>query len=211
MTKSMTKPQAPNSRGFTLLEAIVVLVITSLVAAVAIQGFGIVLGSRVSMAAAVDRMVPALLARNLVADPLSGIIPDYKERNFVFSGARQRLRGLTIRPLDGVAGAPRPFELRFAALSGGAGTALLYINDQGREIEISRWSGTTGRFYYRDVSGAWLDQWPPPRDSTAPQTPWLIRAETGQPDHPNIIAYVAGPHDRQFRIDDIMGGRTVDQ
>lgn len=199
----MTSEKIIGDRGFTLVEALVVLVITGLLALTAVQGLGIILGSRSSMSVAVDRLQPTILTRAIIVDPLSGVIPDYKDKPNVFVGNQSRIRGMTTRPVNGIAGAPRPFQLRFSAVGGGDATALIYTNDRGQDFELDRWPGQGGRFSYRDISGPWVAQWPLPQDDTAPQTPWLIRLDTGNLERPTIVVYVASPHDRRFRIQDV--------
>jgi prepilin-type N-terminal cleavage/methylation domain-containing protein len=200
------------ARGFTLVEAVVVLVITGLVASVAMQGFGTILGTRATMTREVGRLHDIIIERNLISEPLRGIIPDYKEQPNVFKGGTRDLRGLTIRPLDKAAGAPRPFQVRFAYDLGQDETALVYVSDRGETYTVSQWSGNVGRFTYRDISGAWTETWPPSDDDTLPQTPWLIRAETGLDSNPVVVVFVSSPHDRRFRIQDVgLAGTTAER
>lgn len=190
------------SRGFTLVEALVAILITGLIAAVTIQGLGSILSIQSSMSNQADRLHWTMVEHNIVIDPLKGIFPDYKDRPYVFRGSPQRIAGLTIRPLNDEPGAPRPFALRFASVESGLSTALIYTTDRGAEIEIARWQGRTGAFSYRDISGDWSQQWPPNDDESLPQTPWLIRVETGLESNSTIVAFVSSPHERRFRIQD---------
>lgn len=194
---------APSRAGFTLLEALVVLAIAGLVAAVMIQGFGAVLAVRGSVAANVDDLRRVVLERSIITDPVIGIIPDYKDRPWVFQGGRQSLQGLTIRPLNGPAGAPRPFRLFFEYDRATNQTALRYAEDEGLPQDLARWTGDVGAFAYRDISGEWVEAWPPPFDDTAPQTPWLVRIASGLETNPVMVAYVASPHERAYRIEDL--------
>lgn len=189
--------------GFTLLEALVVLAIAGLVAAVMIQGLGMVLAVRGSVAANVDDQRRTVLERSIIAEPLIGIVPDYKDKPWVFKGGRQSLQGLTIRPLNGAAGAPRPFRMFFEYDRGRNQSALRYAEDEGQPQDLARWTGDVGAFAFRDISGDWVEAWPPPFDDNAPQTPWLVRVSTGLEASPTIVAYVASPHERPYRIEDL--------
>ncbi|MDX2221969.1 MAG: prepilin-type N-terminal cleavage/methylation domain-containing protein [Rhodospirillaceae bacterium] len=200
------------ARGFTLLEALVVLAIAGLVAAVMIQGFGTVLAVRQSVAANVDDLRRVVLERNVIVDPLTGLIPDYKDAPGVFRGGRQSLEGLTIRPLNGPAGTPRPFRLSLEYDRARNETVLRYLEEPMPSQDLARWPGDVGSFAYRDISGDWVEAWPPLFDENAPQTPWLVRLSSGLASNPVMIAYVASPHERAFRIEDLgMPGMDDDR
>src|SRR5690606_26722337 len=77
--------------GFTLLEALVVLVLTSLVSMVLVQGFGLLLGARASVQDKLVGIDEAVLEQSLFLEPLRGVVPDYPDRPHVFAGDAQRL------------------------------------------------------------------------------------------------------------------------
>jgi general secretion pathway protein J len=193
----------PAAAGFTLLEALVVLIITGLVSSVVIQGFGAILATRTSFAGAITEIQSRIIERNIIADALRGVIPDYREKPNVFRGSRNVIQGLTTRPLDHRAGAPRPFIMEFAYSQGTDQTELRYRSSGNDVVVLARWRGQAGAFAYRDLDGNWFDMWPPSPDETLPQTPWLIRVDTGIENNESIITFVASPHERKYRIQDV--------
>jgi len=195
-------------RGFTLLEALVVLVITGLISVVLVQGFGLLLGARTSVQDKLVAVDEAVVQQNLFLEPLRGIVPDYLERPHIFAGQAQRLRGLTVRPLQGRAGAPVPFSMSITYDSSSNLTALVYQESNTEPLVVGRWEGRTGAFSYRDLQGEWREAWPPPNDFRAPQTPWLVRIERGTGFPKNMIASVGGAHRRPLRFRDTPFGPT---
>src|SRR3954471_16161054 len=103
--------KAPQSSGFTLLETLVVLVITSLISVVLVQGFGLILAARTSVQTKLVDVDQAVLQRNLFLEPLRGILPDYPNRPHIFVGESRKLSGLTVRPLQERFGGPVAFTM----------------------------------------------------------------------------------------------------
>src|SRR5689334_15080098 len=101
------------ARGFTLLEVLVVLMITSMVSVILFQGLGSILAIRNSAGATVLDLRNLVLQRNIISDPIRGIIPDHARGEHIFAGDAHEMHGLTIRALGEAAGAPRPFDLSF--------------------------------------------------------------------------------------------------
>ncbi len=193
-------------RGFTLLEALVVLIITSLVSVVLVQGFGLLLGARTSVQDKLVSVNEALLQQSLFLEPLRGIVPDYPERPHQFVGAPDRLHGITIRPLQGRAGTPVPFTLTISYDSRSDSSSLTYQEDNSPPLVVGSWPGRKGGFSYRDLTGEWTPTWPPKNSLDAPQTPWLIRLEKGTGFPANMVAGVAGTHRRPLRFRDTPFG-----
>lgn len=193
-----------DSAGFTLLETIVVLVITALVSVVLVQGMGLVLSARTSVE---NKLVDAdqyILQRNVLLDPLRGVIPDYPERPNIFNGQLRMVHGFTVKPLQERLGSPVGFTMAMDYDSGANETVMTYREDKSDPIVIARWPGNVGAFYYRDRAGPWNESWPPPGtgDNPVSQTPWLIRIEMGEGTPSSLIASVDGSHRRPLRMID---------
>jgi hypothetical protein len=195
--------------GFTLLEALVVLIITSLVSVVLIQGFGLVLSARTSAQNKLVAVDEAVLEQNLFLEPLRGILPDFPEKPNVFGGDAQRLHGITTRPLQGRTGTPVRFSLSMDYNTGSNMTSLIYAEEGMPPLRLGSWEGGKGAFSYRDRSGPWTDVWPPPGSPDAVQTPWLIRIEKGSGFPENLVASISGPHQRRLRFMDTPMGASV--
>ena len=71
-----SRDQNPTARGFTLLEVLVVLVITALVSVVLMQGMGLVLGLRDNLGDKLLELDQLSLERNRIILPLEGLVPD---------------------------------------------------------------------------------------------------------------------------------------
>ena len=194
------------NRGFTLLEALVVLVITGLVSVVLVQGVGLLLATRTSVQEALVGIDVAVIEQNLFLEPLRGIVPDYSEREHIFAGEAKRLRGLTTRPLQARSGTPVPFTLTINYDAGNNLSTLAYQEDNTPALPLGSWQGETGAFAYRDMTGPWLEAWPPENNPRAPQTPWLVKIERGIGFPKNMIASVNGTHRRPLRFRDTPFG-----
>ena len=195
----MTARPRITQAGFTLFEMIVVMVITSLMGAVLLQGFSIILGTRLSVTNTIANLQGLILNQNIPVDPLRGILPDYKNNPNQFRGQARTLTGQTLRPLLSPVGAPTPFRMTLD-YNAGSDTTLLIYEEPGRpKAELAQWPGNSQTFKYRDVSGPWQSIWPPP--ASVSQTPWLIWIDVGPTVTP-LIAAVTGPHDRVTRLED---------
>ncbi|MCB2106166.1 MAG: prepilin-type N-terminal cleavage/methylation domain-containing protein [Rhodobacteraceae bacterium] len=203
------KRRSSGAAGFTLLEALVVLVITSLVSAVVIQGFGMILSIRDSVASSVIGLESTVIERSIMSDAIKGVIPDYPENPNVFRGQRTVLSGLTVRSIRGPFGVPRPFRMEIAHDAARNQSSLQYTENAGPTITLAQWPGQAGSFAYRDITGDWKDVWPPQGDETAPQSPWLVRIQSGLAMNRDIVVYVASPHERRFRIEDAGLGASA--
>jgi len=194
------------TRGFTLLEALVVLVITGMISAVLVQGLSLLLNARTSVQDKLVAVDETIIQQSLFLEPLRGVVPDYPERPHVFVGEAQRLHGLTARPLQARAGTPVPFTLTIAYDGRLNQSTMTYQEDNTEPLLIGSWEGAEGTFAYRDITGAWRESWPPEDDPRAPQTPWLIRLAKGTGFPANMVASVEGTHRRPLRFRDTPFG-----
>lgn len=187
--------------GFTLLETLVVLVITSLVSVVLVQGFGLMLAARGSVETELVEADQFILQSSLVLEPLRGVVPDYVERPNVFAGAARTLHGLTVKPLRERPGSPVGFAMTLDYRTDSNETVVTYSEQGAAPVILGRWRGNSGSFSYRDRTGGWTSAWPPAAVVTndSVQTPWLIRVETGGDKPSSLIASVNGAHRRPAR------------
>ncbi len=192
--------QRPAAAGFSLFEMLVVLVITSLMGAVLMQGFGIILATRMSVSNTISNLQQVVLSQNIIVDPLRGILPDYEKNPNQFRGQSRNLSGQTLRPLLSPSGAPTPFKMTLDFDSSSGAMTLIYEEPGRPKAELARWVGNTAEFKYRDITGPWASNWPPP--SGSPQTPWLIWIDIG-PSLAPLIASIDGPHTRVTRLEDM--------
>ena len=187
-------------KGFTLLEVIVVLMISGLISVILIQGLSLVLTTRLRVNDALSDLDVKGVQANILSTPLRGVLPDYTDGPNVFLGAKTQLRGLTLSPLQGTYGAPTGFgmSIEFAGLENV--TTLTYSERGYEPIELARWPGNVGEFSYLGRKGSWKEAWPPPGDDIK-QAPRTIRLVTGLQETAFVVR-VMGPHDRVGRLQD---------
>lgn len=196
----MTKHTHQLRRGFTLLEVIVVLTITSLITAILMQGLSIVLDTRLRVARELVRIETLSLQSSIIKSPLVGVLPGFDESKDSFSGQERRLRGLTLTPLRGTIGAPTSFEMFLQYISKDDATELVYIEEGYEPVRLAKWEGDSGAFSYRGRSGDWRKSWPPNPSALYPdelfkQTPISIQIVSGLPLFSSVTR-VMGPHER---------------
>jgi len=190
-------------RGFTLLEVIVVLMISSLITAILFQGLSLILDTRFRVINALTRIESVGLQESIVTTPLRGMLPDHKGELGVFAGDERRLKGLTLSPLYGTIGAPTAFAMTLDHNITEDETLLIYVEVGYDPVVIARWPGDIGAFSYLGRKGDWEKRWPP--FSAAPDTiqvPRTVRLDTGSEIRPTHVVRVMGPHNRLVRLQD---------
>lgn len=189
-----------SNRGFTLLEVIVVLMISGLIAAILMQGLSIMLETRLRVSGTIDNLEQAGIQTSIVTTPIRGLLPDYLDGPDVFVGDKKRIRGLTLSPLQGTAGAPTGFGMILDYDIVDDMTSLTYYERGYDPLIIAQWPGQQGEFSYRGRAGDWAETWPPQRDGIK-QTPRSVMLATGLQDTAYVIRVMA-PHDRVGRLQD---------
>lgn len=192
-------------RGFTLLEVIVVLMISSLIATILVQGLSLVLDTRFRVMGALTRIETEGLQTSIIVTPLRGLLPDHKDELGVFAGNTRQLKGLTLSPLHGTIGAPTPFAMILEHKTGDDETTLNYFENGYEPVELARWPGNVGEFSYVGRKGVWQNRWPAVLPTAAEkmlQVPRTIRLDTGLETRPVHVVRVMGPHNRPLRLQD---------
>lgn len=194
----------PGQRGFTLLEMLVVLVLTALVVGIVFEGLGRVADLRVRLARHLDGALDAAITGSWFRSSLAALQTDLQGAPDVFRGGPQEMSGLTLKPVDLPAGAPAAFAWRLTADAASATTRLGYRGADGAWREIAAWPGTGARFLYAGPDGEWRDEWPPPLSGGStplgqvvsrqrPQLPRFVRLEGGTgAEARSIVATILG-------------------
>lgn len=144
--------------GLTLLELLVVLVLTSLLGTLVIQGTGFFLG-RYETATRVGKTSASIaLQRHWFASTVGGMVPSVRATRR-FEGRETAFEGTTLRPLAGQPG--QPTRVRWSIDPNDAGAALVVYAEEGRLT----WTVLTVRkpglsFEYADAAGRWYARWP---------------------------------------------------
>lgn len=176
-------------RGFTLVEMLVVLVLTGLVVGLLFEGLSRVADLRVRLVRHLDGALDSAVVGAWFRGSLAALTPDYLGQPGVFAGSAGEMSGLTLQPLDQPAGTLSPFGWRLAADAARGVTRLSYRGLDGSWREVAAWPGAGGRFLYAGPDGDWRSDWPPPLAGGArpgqatviqqPQLPRFVRLEGG--------------------------------
>jgi general secretion pathway protein J len=194
--------------GFTLVEVLVVLVITSLVSVVLMQGLGLILNLQDNLGAQLTDIQRAVIQRNTVLQPLQGVTPDFSEGEHEFKGDQTSVSGLTTLPLLRSAGRPTPFTLRLVYDERSQTNRLVYREENDPEIVLLDWEGAQANFrYIGDAKAGWTTVWPPKLSAMTapgqitevrpPQLPELIYLDTASEE---VIDLAAAMLTRRNRV-----------
>ena len=177
----MSKYASPlsSSSGLTLLEMLVVMIITSLVAALLMQAFASMLDMRGRLLTHVEYQDHAARSTRWFRESVRGLVaelpaPDRQQR--LFSGTPQGFRGTSVAGPDLAAGTTQLIEWRLEA--GKKGRQLVYLGEFDHRFVILKLNIDSTAFYYMDGKGSWHSHWPPQqlRDNS-PQLPRAVRLQ----------------------------------
>jgi general secretion pathway protein J len=200
----------PKSRGFTLLEVLVVLVIVSLISVVLMQGLGLVLNLRNSFGGLILDMDREIVKRNLMRQPIVGLVPDFDGGDDTFRGQPEELRGLTLQPLLRRTGRPTPFSMALSYDPSTKTNTLTYQELGDEPVVLAEWPGSQARFQFMGIEPGWLPVWPPEEptnfatsqmitDIKSPQLPELIYLDTQSDQEPALAVAMASRRNRMPR------------
>jgi prepilin-type N-terminal cleavage/methylation domain-containing protein len=160
-------------KGFTLMEMLVVLILTGLISTLLIQGLTHVLGLRIRFLSQLEKQTTETLQAHWFREISRSLVPDHPSGKNIFSGTEQGFQGLSFASLSGIKGVPTPVFIELVYKSGNIFLQYKETNPNaliGDETfaawEIARWTGHGGRFSYLDRSGRWHSHWPPPIDKS---------------------------------------------
>ncbi len=143
--------------GFTLLEVLVSLVITTLLATLVFQGLGLFLSTTDNVRRAADEATARALRQTWFAESLRGLVA-YFDGPEAFRGDARSLSGVSLSSLGAEPGLPRRIHWSIDA-----GGELLRYRALGQDWPVYRDVGEQLYFDYVDRSGASLSQWRPDR------------------------------------------------
>ena len=188
------RQRARRSRGFTLLEMLVTLVVVSLVAGVLGQAlFQLARIERLLEGGQLSSMADAVRA-NWVRSAIEFLLPGEEGSSERLVGSERELEGLSadvpMLPAPGLA--KLHLRLEFDAAAGATQLQLLDTaasqGQAGEPVVLLSWPGREGRFRYLDDAGVWHENWPLPLKSSAAGLPRAILLETGLPALPAVVA-----------------------
>ena len=181
-----------HSSGFTLLEILVVMILTSLITGILLQGLQQVYRLQVHFGEEMFAYQQGAMRIDWFRSSINGIMPDYVDGKNKFKGEPRRISGQTTAPLDAPDGALAPFvwHMDFDPKTGGM---ALYSGDGNDAPLVLTWPGSEGRFLYLDEEGRPQEFWPPLLGKP-PQVPLMVLLEMGpSAKGRRIVAVPRGP------------------
>jgi general secretion pathway protein J len=145
-----------NARGFSLLEALVTLVILSMIATVMMQSLSQVLDLRERVLRSERDARVAALEERWFRESIGAAVADLPGAAGAFQGDSRSMRFLGLDPLDGSGLAV--VEWRIEATPAGA---RLELRQGDRAWPLRGGFGAATGFRYLDAAGRWQSRWPP--------------------------------------------------
>lgn len=185
------------SRGTTLLEVLVTLVIVSLVAGVATQALTQLARIEQLMSGAQLSSMADSVRLEWVRAALEGLMPDDRlEDALKLGGDAHRLDGRSAAVPQWPAPGISELHLKLVYDDAQDQTRLDMTPEApagtlAQPVTLLRWAGREGRFRYLDAKGDWHDEWPvmgAGSTGALPLLPAAIALETGLPDAHVIVA-----------------------
>jgi len=175
-------------RGFTLLEMLVVLILSGMITGILIQGLQQVFRLQTNVGIELFKTQQGEMYTEWFRQSVNGIMPDAFDGKNRFKGSSREFSGMTLAPLNMASEALLPFTWRLKFEPNVGQTQLLYGPDEDAP-SIMSWPGSSGRFVYFDSTNQAHDAWPPFLGKW-PQLPKAIYLESQSSDHPRIIVAV---------------------
>lgn len=172
------------ARGFTLMEMLVVLVITALMMGSLFESLGILRRSqeRLDLRTIAERRGQLALA--WFNDSIESLVPlDDAD----FHGDASAWTANTLAPVAGGPGRPTP--IGWSLHSTATGTVLAYRGPDARELDLARLA-PGARFVFADEKGVLHETWPP-RLGLFPDLPAAVGIRAGDGDAAQMLGYAA--------------------
>lgn len=175
-------------RGFTLLEMLVVLVLTGFITTILFEGLSQTFRLQQHFGVEMFNTQQGAMRSDWFRQSINGLMPDHEDGRNKFKGDERRMSGLTTAPLtpESVGLAPLTWQLRFDPESG---ETRLHYGAENDAPAILAWPGNSGRFVYLDNKGEAHDTWPPFLGNW-PQLPNAIYLEAKRSDEPYTLVAV---------------------
>lgn len=166
--------------GFTIIEALVVLMIVGFATAVLTDSLARVFDLRTRLASYLDAAASSRMTLNWLRRSVSGLIPDFVDGTTRFRGTATEFSGISLTGPGADPGIPQRVAWRLVPDQAIRGVRLEVQLAETPWVVVSAWPERTGRFSYDGGDGQWVEEWPPALAApTAPQIPRFIRVVVG--------------------------------
>ena len=204
MCRITCQPGVRDQKGFTLIEILVVLIISALISGILFQALEKAYRLQARFGTEIFRVQQGQMAVGWYRQTLQGLYPDQPDGRHVFHGTDHEISGLSNNPLSDNYGTPTPLGWQIRNNRQQGTTELIYT-EQKQETVVLNWRGGEGRFVYIDEKFVSHDSWPPPLGQF-PQLPLQIQLLAADTDDPvNVVTTVRGPATPLPRFTDFMG------
>jgi len=178
--------------GFTLIEVMVVLAIVALISGSLMMAFQRVLDVRLRIAAFLDGTDTPNLLAGWFRGSVDGLVADVQGGADQFAGTARQFTGLSVAPINGMAGVPTRIVWQLDYDANEQRTYLRYQAAKDPRLTIASWPDNRGALQYCAADLSCYPAWPPP-GKTVPQVPSLIRLDIVRGTEPwAILAAPAG-------------------
>lgn len=191
--------------GFTLVEILVVLILTSLITGILFQAMERMYRLQDRFGIELAYAQQDVMIKDWFRQTIEGLLPDYADGQNKFRGTARQLSGLTINPLNiHQYGAPSEFEWKLV-FDPNEGSMHLVYTENGQAASMLSWAGNIGRFIYLDSKGEAHETWPPPL-GIWPQLPKQVQVQAIKNSGSIVVlATPMGPASPLPRIQDLFG------
>lgn len=175
-------------KGFSLLEMLVVLILTSMITGILMQGLHLAFRLQTHFGKELFNTQQGEMYKQWFRQTVNGLMPEYADGKYKFKGSQREFSGMTLSPLDTAVEALVPFAWRLAFEPKTGETQLQYGSGDDAKAIVA-WRGYSGRFVYFDADGEPHDDWPPLLGKW-PQLPRAIYLDNQSTNDPSIIVAV---------------------
>lgn len=200
----MTAPT--RSRGFSILEMLVVLMIVGMISSILFQALDQIYKLQGRFGLQLAQSQQGAMYTDWFRQVVQGMQPDFPDGAEKFQGRETEFTGVTTSALSARYGAPVAVNLSLQYDRSENVTMLLYSTGENK-MKLFSWTGKkVGHFSYVDSKGEAHDTWPPPF-GIWPQLPNTILLQLQKDGEPQLIAAVPrGSLEEKNKAVSIAGG-----
>ena len=207
--------EGPRARGFTLLEVLVVMILTGLVSTILFEGLAQAVRIRQSAGIESEQLQRDAMRLAWYRQLVNGLVPDLPNGAARFQGGQTSFRGLSLNPVSIASGALAPVGVTLTLDVATRTTALRVASEENvqlaKSITLLRLAGTDFAFAYLDDEGNRSSVWPPQTSGVRPQLPaaiWIV--DTQNDSRAELLtAVVVGARDAPPRLPSIVTNSGV--
>lgn len=190
--------------GFTLIEMLVVLIITAMVSGIIFQALESAYRLQDRFATELFKSEHGEMAKDWYRQSVQGLLTDYPDGKNIFRGKSSEFSGLSSNPLSASYGVPTAITWRIKHDKTKDTDELVYI-EGARKTTLIHLNGSHAHFVYFDEKLSPNDSWPPPL-GLPNQIPKQIQLQDKDTDEAiDIVAVPMGPRISPMHPQNIFG------